>query len=99
MKPGGWKHRSETRERISATRREQLSDPAERAKISEATKLRMADPAVRQRIREGMRKAAGETDELRAMRAVWKATRPAVRMRFLSELLYLLCSGREQDRP
>ncbi|MGY4411964.1 hypothetical protein ACVWW4_003700 [Bradyrhizobium sp. LB7.1] len=91
VKPGGWKHRSETRAKIAAARREQLSDPAERAKISEATKARMADPAVRKRIRDGMLKASGSADELRTLRAVWRATRPTVRARFLAELLEPIC--------
>ncbi|MCP1762083.1 hypothetical protein [Bradyrhizobium japonicum] len=98
-KSGGWKHSQETCTKIAATRREQLRDPAERSKISEATKARMADPAVRQRIREGMLKASGSADELRALRAVWRATRPTVRKRFLAELLEPIChSGREDDQ-
>ncbi|MEY9573008.1 hypothetical protein ABIE88_000584 [Bradyrhizobium diazoefficiens] len=99
MKPGGWNHNPGTRAKISSTRREQLSDPAERAKISEATKARMADPAVRQRIRDGMLKASGSADELRTLRAIWRATRPTVRARFLAELLEPICvSGREGDQ-
>ncbi|MBI5260882.1 MAG: hypothetical protein HY852_03570 [Bradyrhizobium sp.] len=61
--------------------------PEERAKISEATKARMADPAVRQRIRDGMQAASGEANELRALRAAWRDVRPAVRKRFLNEIL------------
>lgn len=99
MKPGGWNHKPDTRKKISATRREQLRDPAERAKISEATKARMADPAVRKRIREGMLKASGSADELRTLRAVWRATRPTVRARFLTELLEPICLAvREGDQ-
>ncbi|UPJ76716.1 hypothetical protein IVB19_35525 [Bradyrhizobium sp. 187] len=99
MKPGGWKHNQETNTKIAATRRAQLSDPAERAKISEATKARMADPAVRQRIREGMLRASGSADELRTLRAVWRATRTTVRARFMAELLEPVCrSGREDDQ-
>lgn len=99
MKPGGWKHNQETNAKIAATRRAQLSDPAERAKISEATKARMADPAVRQRIRDGMLKASGAVDELRTLRAVWRATRSTVRARFLAELLEpVYRAGREGDQ-
>ncbi|UPJ27076.1 hypothetical protein [Bradyrhizobium sp. CW1] len=98
-KPGGWKHSQETCSKIAATRRGQLLDPAERAKIAEATKARMADPAVRQRIREGMLRASGSADELRTLRAVWRATRPTVRARFLAELLEPVCrADREGDQ-
>ncbi|MHC2289159.1 hypothetical protein [Bradyrhizobium barranii] len=97
-KPGGWKHSQETCTKIAATRRGQLRDPAERTKIAEATKARMADPAVRQRIREGMLRASGSADELRTLRAVWRATRSTVRARFLAELLEPIChSGRGGD--
>lgn len=64
-----------------------MSDPAARAKISEDTKTRMADPAVRQRIKDGMQKASGHVDELRVLRAVWAAARPAVRAQFILELI------------
>lgn len=96
MKPGGWKHNQETNAKISAARRAQLSDPAERAKISELTKARMADPAVRQRIRDGMLRASGAADELRTLRAVWRATRSTVRARFLAELLEPICHTRRE---
>ncbi|MET4214374.1 hypothetical protein [Bradyrhizobium sp. LA2.1] len=96
MRSGGWKHNQETNTKIAATRRAQLSDPAERAKISEATKARMADPAVRQRIREGMLRASGAADELRTLRAVWRATRGTVRTRFLSELLEPVCRAERE---
>lgn len=98
MKPGGWKHNQETKAKIAATRRA-LSDPAERAKINEATKARMADPAVWQRIREGMLKASASAAELRTLRAVWRATPPTVRARFLAELLEPVCrADREGDQ-
>ncbi|GEM_PF-6131756 len=99
MKAGGWKHNQETNSKIAAKRRAQLSDPAVRAKIGEETKARMADPAVRQRIRDGMLRASGSADELRTLRAVWRATRPTVRARFLAELLEPIChSEREGDQ-
>lgn len=97
MRSGGWKHNQETNTKIAATRRAQLSDPAERAKISEATKARMADPAVRQRIRDGMLRASGSADELRTLRAVWRATRSTVRARFLAELLEPICLSGPED--
>ena len=86
-KPGGWKHSPEVRAQISAKRSAAVSDPAVRAKISEDTKARMTDPAVRQRIKDGMRKASGHVDELRVLRAIWAATRPAVRAQFIFELV------------
>jgi hypothetical protein len=81
MKKGGWKHSSETRDRM----RSRMTD-AQRAKISEDTKARMADPAVRQRIQDGMRAASGEAIELQTLRAAWRTARPAARKRFLVEL-------------
>lgn len=74
--------------------------PEERAKISEATKTRMADPAVRQRIRDGMHATSGVANELRALRAAWRAVRPSVRSRFLNEIFALVCSasGSSTDR-
>lgn len=51
----------------------------------------MADPEVRKRIsdrtKEGMLAAAGMLPELAALRSAWRAARPAVRKRFLSELM------------
>ena len=68
---------------------------AERAKIGEATKARMADPAVRQRIKDGMRRASGETLELRVLLQAWCAARPIVRSRFLNQLFLPACSASE----
>lgn len=73
---------------------------AERALISTDTKARMADPAVRQRIRDGMHAASGRANELRALRAAWRAVRPSVRSQFLSEIFASVCSasGSNTDR-
>lgn len=86
-KPGGWKHSPETRAKITATNIARWNDPAKRASFGEAIKARMADPAIRQRIKDGMRRAAGNGTELDALRAVWAATSPAVRAKFILELV------------
>jgi hypothetical protein len=66
---------------------------SERARISADTKARMANPAVRQRIRDGMQANSGELNELRALRAAWRAVRPAVRNRFIHEIFASACSA------
>lgn len=88
-KPGGWKHSAETRAKITATNLARWNDPAKRASFGEAMKGRMADPAIRQRIKDGMRRASGKGIELDALRAVWAATCPAVRAKFIFELVSL----------
>lgn len=91
-KQGGWKHSRETRAKIAQTSRARWEDPEKRAAASEATKARMADPAVRERIRAGMRKAALTSDDLSALRVVWRKTSAAARARFLNELFSAVCS-------
>lgn len=91
-KSGGWKHLPETRAKIAQTQRARWDETA-RAATSEVTKARMADPAVRQRIRDGMRRASGEADELRAIEAAWRSARPAVRPRFISQTFTPVCSA------
>ena len=86
-KSSGRKHSPETRAKIGAANLSRWEDPAKRAKVSEATKPRMADPAVRQRIRDGMRRASGQRDELRDLRAVWATTSPAAQARFILGLM------------
>lgn len=90
MKSGS-SHTPETRQRIAAKATARMS-PEERQRISAETKARMASPEVRQRIRDGMMAASGEIEELRALRVMWRGCRPAVRQRFLAELLQPLCT-------
>jgi hypothetical protein len=61
--------------------------PEQRARISTATKAAMDNPEVRERIRTGMRAASGELPEMLALDAAWSAARPAVRKRFLGDVL------------
>lgn len=86
MSRGGWKHSQDARERIAASNRANW-DADKRAAVSAATKARMADPAVRQRIKDGMQVAAAQVEELRALRALWRATSSPTRVRFITELL------------
>lgn len=67
-----------------------FTDESRRA-LSQKVRASMADPEVRKRIsdrtKEGMLAAAGMLPELAALRSAWRAARPAVRKRFLSELM------------
>ena len=73
MNPGG-KHSPSARQAISEKVRATMSDPEVRKRISERTK-------------DGMMAAAGMMPELSALRCAWRGARPAVRKRFLSELM------------
>jgi hypothetical protein len=66
--------------------------PEQRARIAEATKAAMADPAVREKVSrrtiEGLRNAASQLEpEWQQLRQAWGIARPAVRKRFLDEVL------------
>jgi hypothetical protein len=77
-------------------------DPDKRRQASERARETHADPAMRakisQRTKEGILAAAGMAPELTALRSAWQGARPAVRKRFLAELMAELVEAADVGR-
>jgi hypothetical protein len=79
----GARHKPETLAALSAKMSIVMKDPDVRRKISEGTKA-------------GLKNASGSIPELRELRTIWLRAPPAVRKRFLSEILDAACGETTQ---
>jgi hypothetical protein len=76
--------------------------PEQRRALSQKVRATMADPEVRKRIsdrtNEGMLAASDLAPELTALRDAWRVARPAVRKRFLAEVMAELVEAADVGR-